>query len=107
MSGVNPFSREFSVDFGGGVVSVLTFAPVLIPLGDPAHAVAVTKSDATIYSPPLQRLRVGGTGDVAVTMVGDTTPVTLSAVRAGTVLKICVKQVMSTNTTATLITGLY
>ncbi len=78
-----------------------------LPLGDPVHALAVTKSDATIYSPPLQMLQIGGAGDVSVILLGDTTPVTLSAVRAGTVLNVCVRQVMATNTTATLITGLY
>lgn len=80
---------------------------VLTPDGPGTHAVAVTKSDATVYNPPLRMLWVGGTGDVAVTMIGDTTAVTLSAVPTGTMLNICVTKVMSTNTSATLITGLY
>lgn len=102
----NPFSQDFSPPFGDGTVGFfIPFVP--IPIGDPAYGVAVTKSDATVYTPPLQMLQVGGAGDVAVIMVGDTTPVILSAVRAGTVLNVCVKQVMSTNTTATFITGLY
>lgn len=102
----NPFSQAFSPAFGEGTIGF--FIPiVLIPIGDSTHGLVVTKSDTTIYTPPLQKLQVGGPGDVSVIFIGDTTPVTLSAVRAGTVLDICVKQVMSTNTTATLITGLY
>lgn len=105
MSG-NPFSQAFSPAFGAGTIGF--FIPfVLIPIGDPTQGLVVTNSDTTIYAPPLQKLQVGGSGDVSVIFIGDTTPVTLSAVRAGTVLDICVKQVMSTNTTATLITGLY
>lgn len=111
MPGVtNPFTQDFSSDFGGGPATDATttvFPVVLIPASDPAHAVAVTKSDTTTYSPPLQMLRVGGSGDVAIILVGDTTPITLSAVRAGTVLNVCVTRVMATNTTATLVTGLY
>lgn len=90
-------------------MSTILFAPpaVLIPDGPGVHGVTVTKSDATVYNPPLRMLWVGGTGDVAVTMIGDTTAVTLAAVPAGTMLNVCVTKVMATNTTATLITGLF
>lgn len=78
----------------------------------PAYgAFAVTKSDSTTFDgvgtnkTPPRSLYVGGAGDVAVTMFnGDA--VTFSAVPAGTILPICVKQVKSTGTTATLILGL-
>lgn len=104
--GSDPFSQAFSPAFGDGTIGFM--APIVpMPIGNPVHGVAVTKSDATIYTPPLQMLRVGGAGDVAVILVGDTVPVTLSAVRDGTILNVCVNRVMSTNTTATFITGLY
>lgn len=85
------------------------FVPPTVPIpnGPGVHGVAVTKSDSTVYNPPLRMLWVGGVGDVAVTLIGDTTAVTLSAVPAGTMLNVCVTKVMSTNTSATLITGLF
>lgn len=70
-------------------------------------AVAVTKSDSTILPDGIRALWIGGAGDVAVIMAGDTAAVTLSAVPAGTMLPIQVSKVMSTNTTATLIVGCY
>lgn len=75
----------------------------------PRSAIAITKSDSTVYSAAnggeISGLYIGGLGDVAVvTSNGET--VTFSAVPVGTILPITVKQVMSTNTTATLILGL-
>lgn len=70
------------------------------------NAVAVTKSDSTVYNPPLSQLWVGGAGDVAVLTVGGQT-VTFTAVTAGRLLPVRCTKVMSTNTTATNITGLY
>lgn len=68
-------------------------------------AVAVTKSDATLL-PQTRGIYVGGTGDVAVKMADGGT-VTFSAVPVGTILPIQVTQVLSTNTTATLMLALY
>jgi hypothetical protein len=68
--------------------------------------VAVTPSDATILE-TTRGLWVGGAGNVAVVFADGGSAVTLSTVGAGTLLPIQVKQVMSTNTTATLITALY
>lgn len=75
----------------------------------PRSAIAVTKSDTTLYDEanggPIAGIYVGGTGDVAVkTANGET--VTFSAVPVGTILPITVQKIMSTNTTATLILGL-
>lgn len=75
----------------------------------PRSAIAVTKSDTTVYDNsnlgPLSGLYVGGLGDVAVlTANGET--VTFSAVPVGTILPITVQKVLSTGTTATLILGL-
>lgn len=71
------------------------------------RAVAVTKSDSTILPDGVRALWVGGAGDVAVIMAGDTAAVTLLAVEAGTLLPVQVSKVMSTNTTATSIVALY
>lgn len=65
---------------------------------------AVTKSDSTVFT-PTRALWVGGTGDVVVTFIDGTSPITLSAVPAGTLLPIEVTQVLNA-TTATLITAL-
>jgi len=70
------------------------------------RAVAVTKSDATIL-PTTRGLYIGGAGDVAVIMAGDTAAVTFAGALAGSVLTLQVTKVMSTNTTATNIVALY
>lgn len=75
--------------------------------GSAVRGFAVTKSDTTVFSTPTRYLYIGGTGDVAVLLNGDSAPVTFSAVPVGTVLPVSVVKVMSTNTTATLILGLY
>jgi hypothetical protein len=73
--------------------------------GSYAHFVAITKSDTTIYSPPLTQIYCGGTGDVAVLGVADTVPVVFSAVPVGATLTGIFQKVMSTGTTATLLIG--
>lgn len=69
--------------------------------------VAVTKSDATVYNPPLRAVYVGGSGDLAVIAADDTSAVTLVSLMAGIWHPIECKQIMSTNTTATDIVGGY
>lgn len=68
-------------------------------------AVTVTKSDATVYTPPLRGIWVGGVGDLTV-VTQDGSTVTFSAVAAGTLIPIAATKVMSTGTTASNITGL-
>lgn len=70
----------------------------------PSSAVAITKSDTDFVD--LVGFYVGGTGDVAVKCSPGGTAVTFKAVPVGTVINLRVVQVMSTNTTATLIVGL-
>lgn len=71
-------------------------------------AVAVTKSDSTTYSPPFRALWVGGAGNVAViTKASGGSAVTFVGVPAGTMLPVNAYKVMSTNTTATDIVGIY
>ena len=67
---------------------------------------AITKSDSTVFAQPTRALYVGGTGDVAVTYLDGTTDI-LQAVPVGTVIPVRVKQVLSTGTTATKVSGLY
>lgn len=68
------------------------------------EAAAVTPNDSTVVD--FDGLYVGGAGNVAVVMSQGSTPVTFTAVPAGTILPIAVQKVMSTNTTATAIVGL-
>lgn len=70
-------------------------------------AVAVTKSDSNTLADGVRGVWVGGAGDLAVILAGDTAAVTLSAVPAGVLLPIQPSKIMSTNTTATLIVALY
>ena len=71
------------------------------------HATPITKSDSTVYSPALSGLWVGGVGDVALLLAGDDTPVTFTAVAAGSFLPFMIKKVMSANTSATLMVGVW
>ncbi len=83
-----------------------TITPPYAP-GPAVHAFAVTPSDTTVFNTPTRCLWVGGVGNVAVLMAGDSSPVTLINVGAGTELSVSVTKVMSTNTTATNIVALY
>jgi hypothetical protein len=66
-----------------------------------AGSVTVTPSDTEIIDPPGRAVYVGGTGGLAVRMAGDlSTPIFL-AVQAGSLLPICVDQVLDTDTDAT------
>lgn len=83
-----------------------TIAQSNIAPGPGTQLVAITKSDTTVYNPPLRGLWVGGTGDVALLAIGSTVAVTLSAVPAGTLIDlVMIEKVMSTNTTASLMVG--
>jgi hypothetical protein len=64
----------------------------------------VTPSDSTIVN--CRALWVGGAGNVAAVLIGDTAAVTFTAVPAGTILPIACSKIMATNTTATLILAL-
>jgi hypothetical protein len=60
-----------------------------------------------VLARPTRALYVGGTGNVAVRMVGDQTTPIFSAVPAGAILPIRVDKVLSTGTTATSIVGIF
>ena len=85
----------------------ITNVQVPIPNGPAVHGIAITTSDTTTYSPPLRMIWVGGTGAVAVLLNGDQSAVTLTAVPAGSMLNVSAVKVMSTNTTATNMVGLW
>lgn len=70
------------------------------------HGLTVTKSDSTTYD-ACRGIWVGGAGDLAVLLRGDTVPVTIVAVPAGSLLPLDASKVMSTSTTATSIVILY
>jgi hypothetical protein len=69
-------------------------------------AVAVTAADSDLAI-PARALYVGGAGNISLILSEDSSAVTFSNVPAGTILPFQVKQVRSTNTTATLIVALY
>lgn len=71
------------------------------------YGAAVTPSDANDVSFVTRAFYVGGTGDVACTMVGGPGDVTLKAVPAGTLLRIRTTRIKSTGTTATSIVALW
>jgi hypothetical protein len=70
------------------------------------NAVAVTPSDTTQVK--CRAIYVGGAGNVAVKMVPGGTAVTFTAPPVGTILPLEINdgQIMSTNTTATLLIAL-
>lgn len=68
---------------------------------------AVTPSDGTALTKVVKALYVGGTGNVAIKTAGSSTAVTFVGVPAGAILPVRAAYVMSTNTTATSIVGLY
>lgn len=69
-----------------------------------SKAQLITKSDVTVYAPPLDAFIPGTTANVAIVdLAGDTVTI---AVIAGQLYPVAAKQIMSTNTTATGIVGL-
>lgn len=74
-------------------------------MGLAKSVVAITKSDSTVYDPPLDGFWVGGTGDVAVIAESDSAAVTIESIPAGTFIGVRCTKIMSTNTDATAIVG--
>lgn len=70
-------------------------------------AFTVVPSDSVNFSVPTRGVYVGGTGDIVVLMMDDTTTVTMKAVPVGSFLRIRAKRINSTSTTATLMVGFY
>lgn len=70
------------------------------------RAIAVTPADGSDIANVSRAIWVGGAGNLAVILAGDTSAVTFTGVPAGTMLPLRVKRVMSTNTTATSIVAI-
>ncbi len=73
---------------------------------DPASDYFDITPGATEFTDWTRYIYVGGVGDVEAVSVRDTT-VIFKAVPVGTVLPIRAKKVLATNTTATLLVGLF
>jgi len=71
------------------------------------NAYEITPDDDADLDVPTRAIYVGGDGDVAVIMIGDSDPVTFSGCVAGSVLPIAVSRVLYTGTTATNQRALY
>lgn len=78
-----------------------------VPSGPATSGRTITISDTTLYSPPFRGVYVGGTGDLVVMMAQDSVAVPFKAVPAGSMLPICVSQILSSGTTATFIVGVF
>lgn len=68
---------------------------------------AISKSDTDELTYVVRGIYVGGAGDLALKMRGDTNAVVYKGRPAGSILPGYFVQVMSTNTTATDIVGVY
>lgn len=72
----------------------------------PSAAIAVTKSDSDTYAFPIT-VYVGGAGDVAIVPANGGSAVTFVGLPAGSVVPCLATKVMSTDTTATNLVGVY
>lgn len=70
------------------------------------HAFVITKHDVDELPNVTRAIYIGGTGHMKVLTVSGET-VLFSALPVGTILRIRAKQVFSTDTTATLMVGMY
>lgn len=72
-----------------------------------AKCFAITKNDSADLAFVTRGIYVGATGDLAVILDADSSAVTFVGLAAGIIHPLAVKRVMSTNTTATSIVGVY
>lgn len=89
-------------------MAALSFAKNARPRPEtPSEVLLITKSDTTVYDPPLQWISIGTAGALAVIMGSDTAAVTIpaNALVIGVQHRMEVTKVMSTNTAAAEIVG--
>lgn len=99
------------LDFGFALQGIWTmvdnFKGTASGLDAPAsRAVAVTPNDSADLGEVSRGIWVGNSGDLAVVMNGNASPVTIPGVPNGTLLPLRVARVMATGTTATGIVSL-
>jgi len=70
-------------------------------------AIEITPSDSTLLAKVSRAIYIGGSGNLAVEMLGGQTPIVFVGVSAGCILPIRVTKVLSTSTTATNLVALY
>lgn len=92
-------------------MSVIAFTNQQIPASGgvpffPSGAKAITKSDTDTFAIPVA-VYVGVTGNVVVTPANGASNVTFVGVPAGAMLPCMVTAVLSTNTTASSLVGIY
>lgn len=68
---------------------------------------AITPNDSTSFDFATRGIYVGTAGDLAVLGIGDTVPVTLVGVPAGSLVPVAAQKVMATGTTAGSLVGMY
>lgn len=73
----------------------------------PGQAATITPSDSTDLPVPAVAVYVGGAGNITLDTEGGQTTVLFAAVPAGTTLKLRVKRVRATGTTATNLVAIY
>lgn len=71
------------------------------------HYFAITPHDSTNFATETRFIYVGVIGDIALVGPEGSTAVLFKAVPAGTILPVRASRVDSTNTTATLLVGMY
>lgn len=72
----------------------------------PGAAFAITKSDADTFAQPVT-VYVGGAGDVAILPANGGSAVTFVGLPAGSIVPCRARAVLSTNTSATNLVGVY
>ena len=83
------------------------FNTLSVGLASPAiNAVAITPDDDNDLATIARSVYIGGAGDLAVILEGDTVAVTFSGMLVGVVYSIRAKRINATNTTATNIVAL-
>ncbi len=70
------------------------------------NAIAITPHDSNNLTVTIKKLFVGGAGNIRLLCAGDTSPVTLTGVLAGTIIEdVSIIRIYSTSTTATNMVG--